>query len=104
MVPAASQNTLSVSRIGPSNDNRPRLIKVVFNNVLLPKMILRNKLLLRSSAYSHVVVQDDKPPEEIQLLKTLRETLRARRAAGEHSLTIKYLRGTPSIVDSGPKN
>lgn len=106
VIPNSSQTILSTYRIG-SNKNcsdRPRLVKVTFNNIITPKVILRNKFKLASSDFVGVSLRDDKCLEELRLLSSLREQLKTRKSAGEKDITIKYVKGIPVIVHQPPKN
>lgn len=99
-------NIIDISRVGSVLDNsrRPRPIRVVFNNFLDPKHILRNKARLATSQYSRISISDDKSHEELKLLQELRKELDSRRSRGEKNITIKYLHGVPSIVSTQAKN
>lgn len=105
--PTSSQSMLSFRRLTSKNNSagKPRLIKVVFNNIMTPKNILRNKSALLSTEFKSITIRDDKTPEEICFLNSLREQLKTRKSAGEVDITIKYIKGVPSIVPcSTPKN
>lgn len=104
--PASSQAILATSRLGSSNSQsrNPRLIKVTFSNIITPRIILRNKASLLDSEFKKVSVRDDKSPREIRLLEELRRQLKSRQLAGERDLTIKYVKGTPTIVSRPTKN
>lgn len=104
--PSYSQSVMSVSRIGSTSTSsrRPRLVKVMFNNVVTPKDILRNKTRLQTSEFRNVSVRDDKTPGEFRLLENLREQLKSRQDAGEVDIGIKYVKGVPAIVHRPSKN
>lgn len=99
------RSIVSISRLTSSKSSaaQPRPVKVVFNNIFTPKNILRNKSALLTSTFKDVTVTDDKTPAEMRSLMALREQLKARQAAGEQNITIKYVKGTPSIVHISPK-
>lgn len=106
IVPNSSQSILTVSRIRSSvkHADKPRIIRVTFNNLILPKALLRNKAALLSSPFGNVTLRDDKTQRELRLLDSLRRQLKTRQDAGELNLTIKYVRGQPAIVSIPPKN
>lgn len=106
IIPNSSQAILSVTRIGSSSKhpNKPRLVKVTFSNIIVPKNLLRNKSALITSTFGSISIRDDKTLHELRLLETLRKQLRDRQAAGEKDVTIKYVRGQPSIVKCSSKN
>lgn len=110
LVDAISSNSsraiLSVSRIrqAKKKTDKPRLVRVTFNNIILPKTLLRNKAVLLSTDFKNVLIKDDKTLIELQLLESLRKQLKARQDAGESDLTIKYVRGQPTIISCPPKN
>lgn len=98
--PMSSQFILSVGRIGSKNGSsgRPRLLKVMFGNIVTPKNILRNKSVLLSTEHRSVTIRDDMTPGETRFLNSLREQLKSRIAEGETNITIKYVKGAPAIV------
>lgn len=104
--PMSSQAILSISRLGlaRTQSSRPRLIRVTFSNMITPRTILRNKSALLTSKFKDVSVRDDKTMDEIRQLENLRKQLKSRLAAGEPDLTIKYVKGIPSIVNCHRKN
>lgn len=110
ILPSSSQTILSMSRLNASKRTstrtsaRPRLLKVTFSNIITPKILLRNKAALLTSEFRNISLRDDKTPHELQLLEALRGELKERQAAGERDLTIKYVKGSPKIVQSHSKN
>lgn len=105
VVPDSSQYIISCSRLGASvtNSVKPRLLKTTFSNVITPRTILRNKTKLALSDFKNVSLRDDKSPQELRLLSSLRVQLKDRKATGEQDITIKYVKGTPAIVHVPPK-
>ncbi len=62
--------------------------------------------MLRSSIYKKISVTDDKTPQQIKHLELLRAKLKEKHKFDEN-YTIKYVKGTPTIVkspSSGSKN
>lgn len=106
ILPHSSQAILSISRIGSADRHpgKPRLLRVTFNNIITPKTLLRNKSALLSSDFKNIIIRDDKTLRELRLLDNLRKQLRVRQAAGEKNITIKYVRGQPTIVQTSSKN
>lgn len=95
---------LSVRRIGRTQNNKPRMIKVMLSTPTQARTILRNKKKLANSNYSNIHIQDDKTPQQSLYLKNLRDELKRRNESGENRLTIKYKNGVPTIVESPSKN
>lgn len=103
--PTSCSSIVSVSRLGQGVSRQPRLIKVAFNNMLTPKLLLRNKGALRTTGkYKKVTIREDKTLQEMRFLDTLRGELKTRQAAGERDITIKYVKGVPTIVSCPSKN
>lgn len=95
---------VKVVRFGKGSPDHPRLVKVVFPNSAACKRVLRNKNKLSTSPFRGISIQDDKTPKQLAYLRDLREELKSRLDAGEMDLTIKYIRGVPTIVSSRAKN
>lgn len=105
--PDANLQRTSISRIGTSLSDRPRILKLSFNNPLIVTRILKNKRVIASMPdWRKFSITDDKTPMQAKQLQDLRAVLERRRRAGEVNLTIKYIRGVPTIVseDSSSKN
>lgn len=95
---------VSIRRIGRSQNNKPRMVKVSFSFTTQARLILRNKKRLAGSAYSHISIRDDKTPQQTAYLNQLRAELKTRNDSGESNITIKYKNGVPAIVTSSSKN
>lgn len=97
-----------VTRIGNKSGNKARPIKVSFNNREAAISVLRNKSILRSNLkFSKITISDDKTPAQLAELNHRRDELKQRIEKGETDLTIKYIRGSPIIVntkENTPKN
>lgn len=101
--PNSSNSLCDVVRMG-GDANPSRTLKVIFNNPNLPIQLLRNKnKLLAHELYRNISISDDKTPFQLQELQKLREEMKAREASGEKNLTIKYVKGNPSIVTVASK-
>lgn len=89
-----------VFRIGKQNPGKNRSIKVCFSERAPAKELLKNKSRLPAG----IKIYSDQTPAQQKYLKTLKEELQRREAAGENDLTIKYISGTPTIVKTASKN
>ncbi len=87
----------NVVRIGKPIQNKPRLLKVRFNNIETVRLVLRKKSALKTSRFPNVIIRDDKTPRQLNHLKQLRMELNNRNNSGEN-LTIKYIHNVPQIV------
>lgn len=101
--PGSSSHLISCSRIGSQARQSPKPILANFSNPSIVRSILRNrKLLCTSSRFREVGVSDDVTPLQARLLRDAREELNLRQTRGESNLTIRYVRGTPTVVDGRP--
>ena len=84
------------TRLGVLKTNRSRLLRIEIKDLAAKRQILRNATKLRaSSKWSNVYVSPDLTPKEREQNKLLREELRARKAAREKDLYIKFGRIVP---------
>lgn len=86
---------VTVQRLGRREDGKTRPVKVVLSSRQDAVWILKNK----SKADREVRVYDDKTPKQREDLQQLREALKTRVERGETSLTIRYVKGVPKIVN-----
>lgn len=92
---------VKATRLGKTRSSRPRLLKVTFSNSDIVTTLLRKKKnLISVPEYKHIVLCDDKTPNQIAELNMLRGQLKSRGSAGEKNLTIKYVNGSPAIVST----
>jgi hypothetical protein len=90
-----------IIRIGKPNSSNTRLLKVSLSNDLIAKEVLRNKnKLINSDLPRSISISDDKTPKQLEYLKNLRTELQLRRDNGEDNITIKYVKGISSIIES----
>lgn len=87
---------IRVYRLGKYDPSTNRKIKVCFETSQIAKALLRNK----SKLTSNVKIISDVTPTQQNYLKELNEELNRRTRSGEENLTIKYVRGVPSIVQT----
>lgn len=87
---------VSVQRLGRREPEKKRPITVVLKSCQDAIWILKNK----SKARKEVRVYDDKTPKQREELNQLRNSLKARTVGGEANLTIKYIKGSPKIVQT----
>lgn len=87
-----------VKRIGSARDGNTRPLKAFFPSSADVILVLKRRPdFVRNS----IQVRGDLTPAQRDYLKTQRAQLNTRINAGEVNLTIRYIRGTPTIV---PKN
>jgi hypothetical protein len=86
-------------RIGRTQTDKPRPIKVTFSTTADVYNILKNKRKLSQLAPpSSVNISSDRTQYQREHMKKLRDELAARISNGEAGLTIKFFKGTPKIV------
>ncbi|KAG5872402.1 hypothetical protein JTB14_017423 [Gonioctena quinquepunctata] len=77
-------------RLGNVNPENMRPLKVNFDNSLICKFLLRERMVLRSTTFYKEA--------EREYLQCLRQELKQRIAKGEIDSTIKYIEGIPKII------
>lgn len=95
--PLSVSSVSAVCRLGPARES-PRPIKICFNDSRVPIALLRNKSKLLSSRFNKISLSDDKTPRQLKQLADLRKELKRRQESGDSGCTIKYIKGTPTIV------
>lgn len=83
-------------RLGKYIPNKSRPLKVCFDNIDVPKYLLRNKKKLQDN----IQIYADQTPSQKQYLQTLKEELNKRIENGESDLVIKYIKGLPTITQN----
>lgn len=94
---------LKAIRLGAAKPQRgapPRPLKVILNSKNDALEVLRNKKKLGKPSS----VKGDLTPMQREYLTYLRDELNKRVSGGELDITIKYVRGQPTIVKMPPKN
>ncbi|CAH2105001.1 unnamed protein product [Euphydryas editha] len=88
-------------RLGKYDAEKTRPLKICFDSHETVKTILRNR-----SNYKQDGVRffSDQTPYQQKFLAKLIQELHQREEAGETNLIIKYIKGTPKIVKTQPKN
>lgn len=98
---SASQNLLSVDRLPSKDKSRPAWLRLRFSNPRVVSGLLRNKSrLLANRNFRDVVLRDDKTKSQVAELDSLRRELKRRQSSGEKNITIKYVKGSPTIVQT----
>lgn len=87
-------------RLGKYVQNKNRPIKVYFENSETAKYLLKN----RTKLPENIQFFSDQTPKQKQYLESLKDQLNKRTQDGEENLTIKYVKGTPTIVTANQKN
>ncbi|KAL3285722.1 hypothetical protein HHI36_000250 [Cryptolaemus montrouzieri] len=94
-----SQHIVATSRLGDAEKRMPRLVLVTFSNPIITRKLLRNKkILLTIANFRTFSIDDDVSPQQANILKKAREELQLRQPSGETNLTIRYLKGIPTVV------
>lgn len=86
---------LKVTRLGTKKNDHTRPICVTFPNSETALSVLRNKCKYNGPCILH----DDRTPKQRQYLQNLRDELKNLEAAGVLNKTIRYVHGTPKIVN-----
>lgn len=87
-------NPIKCMRLGKYVPNKCRPIKVCFANTDAPKYLLRNKNKLPEN----IQIYSDQTPTQKKILQSIKEELNTRIESGEKDLTLKYIKGIPTIV------
>lgn len=90
-----------VFRVGKYKKDKNRLVKVCFDSSDIVLNILRNKSSVKNEMNKFY---PDQTPQQQSYMKYLKEELDSRTKNGETNLIIKYVRGTPKIISTPPKN
>lgn len=90
---------IKIFRIGKYNPQKPRPLKVCFENADIALQILRNK-----NNQSEFKIYSDQTYKQRKHLSQLKEELLTRQEEGEQNLVIKYVKGTPKIITQQSKN
>lgn len=88
-------------RLGKYNPDASRPIKVIFSTPEPAKTILRHKTSIQCE---NIKIYSDETPYQQKYRKNLRDELKRRLDGGETDITIKYVKGTPTITKTQPKN
>ena len=95
---------VKIHRLGRFSEEKIRPVKVVFPSRERALDILRHKAKLNGNGNS-CYIKNDQTPAQRSYLKHILSKLEERKSSGEEDLTIKYIRGIPSIVkQQKPKN
>lgn len=89
-----------VFRIGKYIPGKSRRVKVCYDAPGPAKQLLRNK----DKFPENIKIFSDQTPTQQKYLHRLKEELARRQKDGENDLPIKYVNGTPTIVNATPKN
>ncbi|KAL3281197.1 hypothetical protein HHI36_004413 [Cryptolaemus montrouzieri] len=98
VVPSNSKYLVPSSSNGSENRRGPRPILVSLSDPITARDILRNKKLLSTSEMFKKVTMTDVFPKQTECLKKAPEDLKLRQSQGEQNLTIKYLKGVPTVI------
>lgn len=96
----ATNNIVKMYRFGKYNSNKPRPIKIHFDNSQTARSLQGKKHLLKDN----LRIYSDSTPAQQKHLTDLRIELEKRKANGETDITIKYINSSPKIVNIHPKN
>lgn len=100
---SSGDHVVSFTRLGKKLIARPRLLRVTLSNPHVANSLLRNKnLLMNNPAYINYTISDDKTPQQQSEMNNLRKLLKRRQESGETHLTIRFIKGSPTIVSRPP--
>ena len=85
-------------RIGKYVANQTRPLKLKFKNHEHVILILKNKNNISKKISSSSIVTDDLTKIQSEYLKKIKNELEKRKENGEDDITIKYIRGRPTIT------
>jgi len=88
---------IKVIRIGRYQSNKPRPLIITFGSISEAFNIMKNKTKLLSR-YPTVSLSSDRTQYQRDHMKKLREELASRISNGDLDLTIKFIRGVPTII------
>lgn len=107
-MPNESAFNYKCTRIGKANKEKPRPLKVIFENTQLPRLLSakfrQDDLSKRHPELSAVSISFDRTEKERKHLQCLRAELQARTSKGEKDITIRYVNGIPVISKLKAKN
>lgn len=82
-------------------DGKIRPLKITLNSASdVFKILGSSKKLKSDEIFNEVRITSDKTPKQSLYFQNLRNELNTRRSNGESNLTIKYVKGIPSIITS----
>lgn len=87
---------LKITRLGKYNGTKPRPLKIVFDSSEIAKCLLKNKSKCRNG----IKIYSDQTPSQRDYMHKLQIELKNREQNGENNLTIKYLKGVPTIISN----
>lgn len=100
-IPSIDLNNLRVTRLGAQKPtNKPRPLRVTLADHSQVLQVLKNKQTLITTN-NKLKFKSDETPRQREYMKSLQSELLAKQENGQDNLTIKYVRGIPTIV---PKN
>lgn len=100
ILPGVESPILTLFRLGKTNPNHPRPIKVKFSNNDYPVRILRNKYKLDKLKYPSIRIKADLTKSQVEYLSGLHDELNNRKSNGENNLVIRYVNHQPMITSS----
>lgn len=96
IIPNSDISIQKVIRIGKVT-NKPRPVRVVMQDPMIIKQVLRNRNLNPEPA---IKISADLTIAQRKFLNDVRKQLEERKAKGEADITIKYVQGVPKIVST----
>lgn len=87
---------VKVIRLGKNADGKVRPLKVILRNEVDALSVLRNKKKLPRT--SKVSIQSDRTPMQRDYFNKIKAELTSRQDKGENDITMKYIRGIPTIT------
>jgi hypothetical protein len=90
----ACPKPLKVIRLGQLNAGKPRPVKIIFQNCETTRHLLKN----RSKLSNNIKLYGDQTPAQRSYMQNLQKELKKREQDGESNLSIKYIKGVPTIT------
>ena len=91
----------SAHRLSKLVNDKTRPLKLFFESRDIPMLLFKHSQIFEAEKLK---ATNDSTPLERELLQNARTSLQKRTEKGEHNLTIKFIRGNPTVVKQKPKN
>lgn len=96
VVPDIDTSNIKITRLGRVGNN-PRPLKIILEDSTQALQVLKSKAVI-INRNNNIKISDDKTPSQREYLNNVRLALKRRIDAGEQDLTIRYIKGVPTIV------
>lgn len=97
-IPSVDSNVIHVTRLGNrTSADKARPVRICFSDQQQALQVLKNKQKILSKN-NKLRIRADETPMQREFMASLRAELKDKVDHGQADLTIKYVRGTPTIV------